>query len=690
MAQQFFDHFALANLSIQERLGRSAATLNKDSAVFGQQTRSFLQMLVYGLDAVTARAASHLLNMDVLYSNDAYLLKLAEGVLLNSIESITPPKINAATPFRFWSERSYTRWSSLGTIALKDGTKTNLIVFKIANTGHVENSNGGMEYEALYCAGDYVQQTVDSGFDGYTPGVFAPVYIGETYKSIWSESVEVKLEMDNDEAPIWLDLAWSLDELLSMPDNSKAGLIQHTPRGMTLTLGDGEIFGGYYNAPGKAAIKRVVVSYVKCESLAPVDHSSIKFNRDITEVVVNGESTPMLSPMNTGDSATTLRSRAIAEFFAASKITDERDLVTEVGKIPFVKSCFARREYNWATWKTMSLLMQGYREYEQIRKQYYPTYSMTDVYWKMAAKRDGHSTQNTVFYDRYDYSSSRRYMPGDMAVYGSNVYICSDPNHRGVPTARRGWVFYMSLANGESLSQIYNHYYPSACVYDNATIVLSGLVLKNRRYWDRHGVYYTGDVVYHSGTKKLWLALRDGGQTVEPGSEEDVSVYSENRFWVTREEAVELEDTDSTGVAYNAGYRFDDYEQLTQAIFESEIKGYFNISGKLGFTSVVVEPLAQVGVSVEIKYTAPYTMQQQVRETIEDYICYNVGKVLRADALNSLLTEKFNLSSVYVQLQLMSVDNAHWTPSELTLPSATYVPPSMLSVDLTEILGARK
>ena len=131
MAQQFFDHFALANLSLQERLGRSAATLNKDSAVFGQQTRSFLQMLTYGLDAITARAATHLLNMDVLYSNDSYLLKLAEGVLLNSIESITPPKINDATPFRFWSERSYTRWSSLGTIALKDGTKTNLVVFKI-------------------------------------------------------------------------------------------------------------------------------------------------------------------------------------------------------------------------------------------------------------------------------------------------------------------------------------------------------------------------------------------------------------------------------------------------------------------------------------------------------------------------------------------------------------------------------
>ena len=667
MAQQFFDHFALANLSIQERLGRSAATLNKDSAVFGQQTRSFLQMLVYGLDAVTARAASHLLNMDVLYSNDAYLLKLAEGVLLNSIESITPPKINDATPFRFWSERSYTRWSSLGTIARKDGTKTNLIVFKINETGHVEGSEKGREYEALYCAGDYVQQTIDSGFDGYTPGIFAPVYIGETYKSIWSESVEIKLEMDNDEAPIWLDLAWSLDELLGMPDNSKAGLLQHTPRGMTLTLGDGEIFGKGYNHKGKAPIKRVIVSYVKCESLAPVDHSSIKFNRDITEVVVNGESTPMLSPMNTGDSATTLRSRAVAEFFAASKITDERDLVTEVGKIPFVKSCFARREYNWPTWKTVSLLNQGYVDAKYGRK-----------------------TEAKIFFERYKFNQYKRYNPGEMVVHMGSVYICSDPNHRGLPSAKRGWQFYMSLADGNALSQIYNRYYPSACVYDNATIVLSGLVLKNRRYWDEHGVYYQGDVVYHAKTKQLWLALRDGGETVEPGSEEDLYIYSEDRIWVTREEAVELEDTDSTGVAYNAGYRFDDYEQLTQAIFESEIKGYFNISGKLGFTSVVVEPLAQVGVSVEIKYTAPYTMQQQVRETIEDYICYNVGKVLRADALNSLLTEKFNLSSVYVQLQLMSVDNAQWTPSELTLPSATYVPPSMLSVDLTEILGARK
>lgn len=666
MAQQFFDHFALANLSLQERLGRSAATLNKDSAVFGQQTRSFLQMLTYGLDAITARAATHLLNMDVLYSNDSYLLKLAEGVLLNSIESITPPKINDATPFRFWSERSYTRWSSLGTIALKDGTKTNLVVFKINATGHVEGSDQGTEYEALYCAGDYVQQTIDSGFDGYTPGIFAPIYIGETYKSVWSESVEVKLEMDNDEPPVYLDLAWSLDELLSMPDNSKAGLIQHTPRGMTLTLGDGEIFGKGYNKQGKAPIRQVIVTYVKCESLAPVDHSSIKFNKDISEILVNGESTPILSPMNTGDSATTLRSRAIAEFFAASKITDERDLVTEVNKVPFVKSCFARREYNWSTWKTLSLLYQGYLDAKYGRK-----------------------SKERIFFDRYKFSTYKKYNPGDMAVHGGNVYICTDPNYRGYPSAKRGWAFFMELAKGDALSQVYNKYYPSACVYDNATIVLSGLVMKNRRYWNEHGVYYQGDVVYHSGTKKLWLALRDGGQTVEPGSEDDVPLYSEDRFWATREEAYELDEDDTTGQTYNLSYKFDDYEQLTQSIFESEIKGYFNIAGKLGFTSVVVEPLGQVGVEVGVKYTAPYTMQQQVYKTIEDYICYNVGKVLEADTLNSLLTETYNLSSVYVTLRLVSVDN----PKEevrLELPSATYVPPSMLSVSLEENLGTRK
>ena len=153
---QFFDHFTLSNMSLQERLGRSGAALNKDSAVFGQQVRSLLQMLNYGNDSVTARAASHLLNMDLLYSNDAYLLKLTEGLLLNSIRSVTPPMINASVPFRFQSERNYSVWSSLGSVSLKDGSKVSLIVYDIRQTGVSGDEQGASDYEALYCAGNYV------------------------------------------------------------------------------------------------------------------------------------------------------------------------------------------------------------------------------------------------------------------------------------------------------------------------------------------------------------------------------------------------------------------------------------------------------------------------------------------------------------------------------------------------------
>lgn len=664
MAQTFYDHFALANTSIQERLGRSATALNRDSAVFGQQTRSLLQMLSYGNDAITARAATHLLNMDVLYGNDAYLLKLAEGILLNSIRSITPPLIGATTPFRFWSERGYTRWGSLGTIGLKDGTKTNLIVYRIETRGHVEGTEFGTEYDALYCAGNYVQQTITEGFDGYTPGVFAPVYVAETYKSVWSESVEVSLVMDNSDTPVQLDLAWSLDELLGMPDNSMAVLIQHTPRGMTVTLGDGEIFGSGYN--DKTGISGVTVSYVKCDSLAPVDASTIKFNSDITEIYINGMGTPLLSPLETGDTADTLRSRAVAEFFAASKITDENDLVTEVSKIPFVKSCYARREYNWSVWDTIGRLSEGYGD-----------------------RRLGKDTDARIFYERYRYSSVKTYGPGDMVVHGSKVYVCSSPDYRGTPSGLNGWTFFMDLSTGASLGSVYRKYYPSAGVYDNATIVLSGLVLRSRRYWSADGSYSRGDVVYHSGTKQLWLALRDGGETVEPGSETDVSLYSDERFWASREEAAALEDESSqeSDPYYNVGYKFDDYEPMTQAMFESEIKGYFNIVGKLGFTSVVVEPLAQVGVSVAVKYTSPYTLQSEIRKVIEDYVCYRVGRTLEADKLNSLLTERFGLSSVYVTIRLST--GTATDSIAVKLPSATYVPPSRLDVTLTENLGSR-
>ena len=93
--QQYFDHFALANKTIQERLGAAPNALNKLSALYGMQARGFVQMMSFGDDMITARAASHLLNMDILRANDAYLLKLGEGFLLNSIESITPPLIHA-------------------------------------------------------------------------------------------------------------------------------------------------------------------------------------------------------------------------------------------------------------------------------------------------------------------------------------------------------------------------------------------------------------------------------------------------------------------------------------------------------------------------------------------------------------------------------------------------------------------
>ena len=679
---QFFDHFVVANMSLQERLGRSGAALNKDSAVFGQQVRSLLQMLNYGLDSVTARAASHLLNMDVLYSNDAYLLKMTEGLLLNSIQSITPPKIGAAHPFRFWSERDYTYWSSVGTIGLKDGSKVNLIVYDIKRIGRVEGQDKeDNEYEALYCAGNYVQQEINQGFDGYTPGVFAPIYVSETYKAIWSESVEVKLVMSGDDTPVPLNIAWSLDELLGMSDSNFAVLVQNTPRGLTITLGDGEIFGKGYNDKGKAAIVSVMVSYVKCDNLAPVDHSTIKFNKDVSPVTISGEGIPLLTPLDMGDTASSLRSRSIAEFFAASKITDERDLETEVMKIPFVKSVGVRKEYNWSVWKTISMLAQGY--------EYYNAPEGTTV----ARSEDQKKRESLItFYKRYRYTSGTKYHPGDMVVYQQNVWVCADPNYiGGTPTVRNGWKFFISLENGSAIGSLYEKYYPSASIYDNATIVMSGLVLKNRRYWTEKSHYSRGDVVYHSGTKQLWLAVKDGGEFVEPGSE-DVGIYGNNnsiqRYWVTREEAEILEsnysEKSTVNPFANVAYRFDDYEQMTQMMFESEIKGYFNIVGKLGFTSVVVEPLAQIGVTVSCKYRTPYSMQQNIRKYIEDYVCYNVGKELRSDDLNAQLTEKFSLSAVYVNIRFTG-DSAN-SDLALQLPDATYVPPSLVEIEIKENL----
>lgn len=659
----FYDHFAEANMSVQERLGRSGATLNRDSAVFGQQTRSFVQMLNYGLDAMTARAASHLVNSDILYSNFAYLLKQCEGMLLNSVVSITPPRIQASTPFRFWSDRTYSRWSSLGTVSLKDGSRVSLIAYRISATGNVEGTDNGVEYEALYCAGNYTEQRIDSGFDGYTPGVFCPLLVSETYKSVWSESVEARVYMD-DGSDIPLVLAWSLDELLGMPDNSNAALVMNTARGLTLTLGDGEIFGSGYNYTdeNRANISSVVISYVKCDSLAPVDHPSVKFNSDITELNdIDGR--PLLSVMGSGDTAASLRSRAVAEFFAASKITDERDLVTEVQKIPYVKSCSARREYNWPVWTTLQRLYVG----------------------STAAA----GTPERLFYDRYAYNASKMYKPGEMVAYMDALWIRSVPDVKGRPSPSTGWVRFMSLSDGNAIGTMYSRYYPSANVYDNATIVLSGLVLRTRRYWQEASSYSRGDVVYHEGTDQLWVALRDNGQLVEPGSEESTSFYDESgsvqRYWISRDEVEILEsESGNTSDPYSGlSSKFDDYEQITQSIFEAELKGYYNIAGKLGFTSVVVEPLAQVGVFVSCKYKAPSHMQQQLYSYIQDYVCYNVHKVLNAHDLNAQLTEKFNLASVGVSLRL-KVDDAV-DSAVVELPEATYVPPSMLEIDLQEV-----
>lgn len=654
---QFYDNFALANLSLQERLGRSGASLNRDSAVFGQQARSFVQMLNYGLDAITARSASHLLNMDVLFSNDAYLLKLTEGILLNSIKSITPPKINASTPFKFYSTRAYTRWSSLGSISLKDGSRASLLVYKI-NTIGTGDDNIGTQYSALYCAGNYVQQTIDSGFDGYTPGTFAPIYVPETYKAIWDESVEVRLDL-NTGSSVHLTLCWSLDELLGITDKSLAALVQNTPRGLTLTLGDGEIFGsGYNTSRGSASIKSVVVTYVKCSNLAPVDHATIKFNKDIAPMSVAG-GTPLLSPMGLGDTVDTLRSRAVSEFFAASKITSPQDLQTEVMKIPFIRSCSARREYNWPLWTTVKRISDGYRSSED--------------------------NEDRRFYNRYVYQSTNSYTPGELVAYGPNIWMCLTPNYAGAPSTNNGWALFSSMASGASIGTMYASHYPSSCVYDNATIVLAGLIMKSRRYWSENSSYSSGDVVYHSGTKKLWLALRSGGEQVEPGSE-STPIYGDTsglqRYWVSKDEARVI--ADSTSQNY-IDTKFDEYEPLTQSVFEAEIKGYFNIAGKLGFTSVVVEPLNQISVEVTCSYRAPYTVQQRIREYIESYVCYNVGKELRADELNAQLTSEFDLSSVYVTLRLV-MDSALQDRSVAQLPAATYVPTSMLILDIQEHL----
>lgn len=649
MSQQFYDFFALANMSLQERLGRSGATLNRNSAVLGWQTRSFVQMLNYGRDAITARAASHLLNMDILNSNDAYLLKLAEGLLLNSIESVTPPRLFKSNPFRFRSAQSYERWSSVGNIGLKDGSKVSLVVYD----PHTEDESRPGYYSVAYCAGNYVKQEIREGFDGYTLGVFSPIAVPETYKSVWTDSVEIVLELSGTDERKSLVPVWSMDALLAMPDASDAVLCFHTPRGMVLVLGDGEVFGGGYNGKDLPAITGMVVTYVKCDSLAPVDNATISFNSDITPT---GE-VPVLTPLSVGDTSDTLRSRAVAEFFAAGKITNAQDLATELRKIPWIKSVYARPEYNWPMGYTLNAIVEG---------------------------RDSDNPDKRAMYERHAYSPDRTYTPGALVAYEGVFYICTALHPEGTPDDLNGWIRFMGFADAVTLFQSGSTYFPSANVYDNATIVVSGLVCASRMYWTENGKYSVGSVVYHSGTGELWLALREDGGQVEPGSESNVSIYENDgrgRCWVNREDAQELVTAGVLALTMMEG--FSEYVPMTQAMYEAEFKGYFNIAGKLGFTSVVVEPLLQYSVTVDVKYTTRSPVSAEVQGVIQDYICYEVGKDLRADSLNSLLTTKFNLTSVYITIRgpegSVSAGDDHYQ-----LPAACYVPSGNLTVKIEE------
>lgn len=655
MPQPYYDHFALANMSLQERLGRSGATLNRDSAVLGWQARSFVQMLNYGLDAITARAASHLINMDILNGNDAYLLKQAEGVLLNSIESVTPPRLFRSSPFRFTSAVSYSRWSSLGNITLKDGSTATILAYEVSEEGTL--GNGETRYAITYCAGNYVSQEISEGFNGYTQGLFLPILVSETYKSIWSDSVTVTLEFIGTDERRSLDVAWSMDEILAMPDSSNAVLCQHTPRGLVATLGDGEIYGGAYNGKDIPAITGMSISYVKCDSLAPVDNATISFNSDITPT---GE-IPVLAPLKVGDTAASLRTRAVREFFAAGKITNAIDLETELRKIPWIRSVSARKEYDWPIGRTLRAIAEG--------------------------KDAPEGTRDRVPYLKFLYNPNGTYTPGALVVYGDYFYFCVSMTPYGTPDDLNGWVRFMSLSDAVTLYDAGTAHYPSANVYDNATIVVSGLVCASRRYWSPDGTYSVGDVVYHSGTHALWLALKEDGAQVEPGSETDVSIYDDSgdgRCWVNREDAQEL--VNSGYLDANVMVGFMDYVPMTQAMYEAEFKGYFNIAGKLGFTSVVVEPLLQYFARVDVNYTSKSPVSNEVQSLIKDYVCYEVGKDLRADELNSILTTKFNLTSVYINICGSEKDNvgSRMTGEHYQLPDSCYVPPENIVINIEE------
>lgn len=636
MPQQFYDHFAEANRSLQERLGSSRTTLNRDSAVLSTQTRSLLQMLSYGLDSITGRAASHLLNFDLRYSNTAYLMKLCEGLLLNSIASVVPPRTPNAgrdgkLPLWFRTDQVYSEFSAIGSCNLLDGTPTTLIVTRIAE--EAPRRPGTREYRVSYCAGSYVEQSLPMPSLDFTPGVLQSVYVSEPYKTVWTQSLRVYLVRDG-EKDMLLTPCWSMDELLAQPDTSRLVLAQHTARGITLTLGDGEVFGEGYNdggGLGKAPITEIRISYIKCESIVEADPASVTFNADISTI----SEVPVLLHPSAGDSAESLRTRAIAEFFAAGKITQPQDLETQLRKIPFVKSAHCRKEYDypWALKGPTSGLVASIPEYSA--KKAYPHGSVVKWYrTAMSTDSEGiamSAIETVVCFSVADVPAG---IAPDNASYWAQLY--------GLPQFAA-----------------YTAKYPWYQVYDNATIVVNGLVLKARYYWNGTTTYAKGTVVYYAPTGELYKALRDN--TSEPP---DAPVEGDPAW---QDASGFIDDPD-----------FDEYEEMSPAMFDAELKHCFGIWEKLGFISVAVEPLEAVKCTVTCTYQSPFAQDLDIQAEIARHVCWEVGKAVSPETLNSALTSKFNLAAVQVTVAYIDAEGR----VSLVLGAHQYVRRSGLTVNL--------
>jgi hypothetical protein len=224
----------------------------------------------------------------------------------------------------------------------------------------------------------------------------------------------------------------------------------------------------------------------------------------------------------------------------------------------------------------------------------------------------------------------------------------------------------------------------SAFRYDNATIILSGLMVANRRYWSPDHSYAPGDIVYHAKTNALYVCIKGVGAApaegeiipgvnnlvgevrgVEPGTDEGAE------YWMSQAD-VEINPLYS-------GYRIDDYVPITQASYELELKGYFGIASKLGFTSVVVEPCASVPVTISYAYDGAHKENEEITRFIQNYACYNVGKHLLASELHSMLTEQFGLTKVYIWMRRGDAADGADT-SEVVLSTSEYVSKSDLTV----------